>query len=235
MYFYEHIRSQISRGYSGPWTCSGVAGGGLPPRTRHRAGHCRRGIHHRSGALDLLNTHWIEDGRLQDLLETIPGVALWLASTKLDPQVAPKTADEALRQTLDHARSVVQDLAEHSQDPRALTAFNALLARGHRERYLAATGPATRVVVPEPVWTVAWLAAENYLDLLEHSADRIRRCEHPQCVLWYLDTSRSRTRRWCSMKVCGNRTKADRHYRRRTATTTSTDPDQWQSSRARQS
>ncbi|OPX12458.1 CGNR zinc finger domain-containing protein, partial [Gordonia sp. i37] len=41
--------------------------------------------------------------------------------------------------------------------------------------------------------------------------DRIRQCQHPQCVLWYLDTSRSGTRRWCSMAICGNRTKARRH------------------------
>jgi predicted RNA-binding Zn ribbon-like protein len=33
-------------------------------------------------------------------------------------------------------------------------------------------------------------------------------------VLWFHDTTRSGTRRWCSMTACGNRLKARRHYRR---------------------
>ncbi len=43
---------------------------------------------------------------------------------------------------------------------------------------------------------------------------RIRRCDDPRCRAWFLDTSRSGRRRWCSMARCGNRAKAARHYRR---------------------
>jgi predicted RNA-binding Zn ribbon-like protein len=49
--------------------------------------------------------------------------------------------------------------------------------------------------------------------LLETRADRIRGCANPECVLWFLDTSRPGTRRWCSMASCGNRDKAVRHGR----------------------
>lgn len=45
--------------------------------------------------------------------------------------------------------------------------------------------------------------------------DRVRECEATDCNWLFLDRSRSRSRRWCSMKVCGNRAKARRHYRRR--------------------
>ena len=38
-------------------------------------------------------------------------------------------------------------------------------------------------------------------------------CANPDCVLWFLDTSRPGTRRWCSMAACGNRDKAIRHGR----------------------
>jgi predicted RNA-binding Zn ribbon-like protein len=167
-------------------------------------------------ALDLLNTHWLEDGRLQDLLATVQGVATWLHSAALAPDAVTGPTDvvgEALRS----ARDVVQDLAEHPDSQRAIEAFNALLARGRRERRVDRDGPSTRLVVDDPTWSVPWLVAENYLDLLERAPDRIRRCEHPECVLWYFDSSRSGTRRWCSMSVCGNRAKATRHYRRRVA------------------
>lgn len=45
-----------------------------------------------------------------------------------------------------------------------------------------------------------------------HGPDRIRRCAHPDCVLFFYDTSKNGTRRWHSMATCGNRTKAARHY-----------------------
>jgi predicted RNA-binding Zn ribbon-like protein len=41
---------------------------------------------------------------------------------------------------------------------------------------------------------------------------RIRIC--PNCAWLFLDRSRNRSRTWCDMAVCGNRRKAQRHYRR---------------------
>jgi predicted RNA-binding Zn ribbon-like protein len=43
---------------------------------------------------------------------------------------------------------------------------------------------------------------------------RIRRCEGPGCGWFFLDRSRSGTRRWCSSGDCGNRERARRHYHR---------------------
>jgi predicted RNA-binding Zn ribbon-like protein len=42
--------------------------------------------------------------------------------------------------------------------------------------------------------------------------DRLGQC--PGCGWFFVDGSRSRTRRWCDMQVCGNRAKVRRHYRR---------------------
>jgi predicted RNA-binding Zn ribbon-like protein len=44
--------------------------------------------------------------------------------------------------------------------------------------------------------------------------DRIRVCANPQCGWLFLDSSRNRSRRWCSMGSCGNRAKARRFYQR---------------------
>ncbi|MER6144983.1 CGNR zinc finger domain-containing protein [Streptomyces sparsogenes] len=43
---------------------------------------------------------------------------------------------------------------------------------------------------------------------------RIRRCQGPGCGWFFLDRSRSGTRRWCSSSDCGNRDRARRHYHR---------------------
>lgn len=43
---------------------------------------------------------------------------------------------------------------------------------------------------------------------------RIRECHGDDCTWLFLDQSRNRSRRWCSMESCGNRAKVRRHYRR---------------------
>ncbi|KQL43859.1 hypothetical protein AN963_20525 [Brevibacillus choshinensis] len=47
------------------------------------------------------------------------------------------------------------------------------------------------------------------------SKDRIRTCEHEDCILHFIDTSKSGKRRWCSMETCGNRHKAAEFYARK--------------------
>ena len=44
--------------------------------------------------------------------------------------------------------------------------------------------------------------------------ERVRQCANPKCRWLFLDDSKSGTRRWCAMSMCGNRAKAHRHYQR---------------------
>ncbi|HEX7034127.1 MAG TPA: CGNR zinc finger domain-containing protein [Pseudomonadales bacterium] len=48
----------------------------------------------------------------------------------------------------------------------------------------------------------------------EQERARVRLCEAPGCLWLFYDASRNRSRRWCDMRVCGNRMKARRHYAR---------------------
>jgi predicted RNA-binding Zn ribbon-like protein len=45
----------------------------------------------------------------------------------------------------------------------------------------------------------------------------VKLCEGPTCVLHFLDTTKDRRRRWCSMAVCGNRAKQAAHRSRKAA------------------
>ncbi|MBA8881213.1 CGNR zinc finger domain-containing protein [Phyllobacterium myrsinacearum] len=58
--------------------------------------------------------------------------------------------------------------------------------------------------------TAAFLSAMRLLEPAR--LERIKIC--PNCHWLYFDESRNRSRRWCDMTVCGNRAKAQRHYRR---------------------
>lgn len=69
----------------------------------------------------------------------------------------------------------------------------------------------------EPVLErILWRIAEAAAALLTSSdLAKVRECEASDCYWLFLDNSRNRSRRWCTMSACGNREKARRHYRRR--------------------
>jgi len=62
---------------------------------------------------------------------------------------------------------------------------------------------------------LASLAHEGALLLASPQVEQLRHCGNPDCVLIFVDTSRSHRRRWCCMDTCGNRAKVAKHYRSR--------------------
>jgi predicted RNA-binding Zn ribbon-like protein len=71
--------------------------------------------------------------------------------------------------------------------------------------------PAGEQALARMLWPTVRSAAE-----LLTSADLkyLRTCAANNCGWIFLDTSRNRSRRWCDMRVCGNRAKVRRHFDR---------------------
>ena len=65
-----------------------------------------------------------------------------------------------------------------------------------------------------PLWALAMSALEL---MTSEAVDRVHACNNPECRWLFLDTSKNHTRRWCDMKVCGNRMKARRFKAQRKA------------------
>lgn len=64
----------------------------------------------------------------------------------------------------------------------------------------------------EVLWPVVRAAGQL---LVSDNLGRVKECADDRgCGFLFLDTSRNRSRRWCSMKSCGNRAKVMRHYHR---------------------
>jgi len=59
---------------------------------------------------------------------------------------------------------------------------------------------------------LAYSAAKLFVEV---DRDRVRKCEH--CVLYFHDTSKKGTRRWCSMRLCGNQAKVAAYAARQRA------------------
>ena len=69
---------------------------------------------------------------------------------------------------------------------------------------------------PEPVGRTCHCAlvpvALDALAIARDHPDRVRECAADSCPALFLDLSRNRSRRWCSMDVCGAREKARAYY-----------------------
>jgi predicted RNA-binding Zn ribbon-like protein len=161
--------------------------------------------------LDLLNTVWMADGEPYDMLHDLAGLTIWADANGLAIPPTGRT-----RRNLVEARDAIRAVATDRRDQAGRERLNDVLAHGRVASSLGAGGQVEHLIeADDDSWESGVLAAYGLVDLLERTPDRIRRCDHPDCVLWFLDTSRNGTRRWCSMERCGNRAKAKRHYERK--------------------
>ncbi len=176
-------------------------------------------------SLDFVNTEVILDGVRAELLQNFSDFAEWLEKAGIDStgnahRLREEWADtpEAKRslQTARELRSLlrtsVENIVNSGRIPGSLAgalnrhlkyprlAAEVISAKGRlqiQSRWLLEK-PAD-LVVP-----VAHLAA-NFFSTANNSA--IRKCENPDCILFFYDASKNHSRRWCSMGLCGNRAK----------------------------
>jgi len=187
-------------------------------------------------ALDFLNTLPADrTGARIERLDSFASLVAWLEEASLlDPAAAARVrrafartgegeralaAARRLRASL--AAAAEAHLARRPVPARALADLNAALRRpaGHDEVRRAGDGRRLTLVRRfEPRRAEDLLAglARAAADLLcGPDLELVRRCAGTGCVLWFLDRTRNRRRRWCDMALCGNRAKAAAHRRRR--------------------
>jgi predicted RNA-binding Zn ribbon-like protein len=163
-------------------------------------------------ALDLCNTHLGET----ELLAEPEDLARWFVSAGLTDRPPPVS-----RRELAHAlelRDGLRPALLASDGPRVAALAEAWLDRTPG-RLCVERRTLTPRFEPERETSCCLLvtAVLDGLDLVRETPDRVRECAGDACPVVYLDTSRNRSRRWCSMEVCGARAKASTYYRRHRA------------------
>jgi predicted RNA-binding Zn ribbon-like protein len=64
----------------------------------------------------------------------------------------------------------------------------------------------------DPFDRVIWTVAQSAIDLLTAGDLRhVHQCALETCGWLFLDVSKNKTRRWCAMKLCGNKSKVRQH------------------------
>ena len=164
-------------------------------------------------AMDLLNTEALDDGAAIDYWHTGADVLGWLARQGMAPAqgsgtpalLAQARALRAVARTLISERKAgsVGDIAGLN------TWLDACVTAPHLVRDAAGALALTRVSRAAPVAALLGPVAEAVAQLLvDADFNLVKQCEHPDCILWFLDRTKAHKRRWCSMAVCGNRYKA---------------------------
>jgi predicted RNA-binding Zn ribbon-like protein len=145
---------------------------------------------------------------------------------KLARDVSPREAQRALASAIELREALAAVLyarMDGARLPAAQVAIQVpILERHFREM---AMHRALRPAKSQLIWSWAgqeqqpeiplWKLAEAASDLLVSTeAERVKECGDPTCRWLFLDISKNHTRRWCDMKICGNRMKARRFQAR---------------------
>lgn len=181
-------------------------------------------------ALDLVNTlddRFGEDGP-QELLSSYEDLLRFATQSELLTERQARKlkrsgASEAERlQVLKQVKELRETLAavayaqlnEEEPTEADLAALEACFKQASSQRHLIAdnsqltwTWRGLSRQIAAPLWLLAQAAADL---LLSEEAAQLRSCASDTCRWLFLDTSKNHTRRWCDMKVCGNRMKARR-------------------------
>lgn len=183
--------------------------------------------------LDFINTKPVIDGQPVELLATFSALVAWLRQAHLLPQeeslkkLGQKWTGEAKAQhILEEARAFRGTLREMVEriaagrpvTERAVEAINELLRYGLGHPQLVRRKDEFSrdfVMKSEDGQQFLGLLAEAASDLLcRCDSSLIKKCQNPACVLFFYDTTKNHARHWCSMNLCGNRSKVAAHYHR---------------------
>ena len=166
-------------------------------------------------AIDLLNTTWQGTDGPVDWFGYDSAV---LEFTAGHDHITAEADLTATRVALTDARNLIRRMFEtpNLQDAEddLLASIEAVLRSARTALDRSSGTPSLRITGDRPGNVVAVEAVVDALTLVNESPGRFRSCEHDDCTLWFLDTSKGGRRRWCSMSTCGNRAKAKRHYHR---------------------
>jgi predicted RNA-binding Zn ribbon-like protein len=187
--------------------------------------------------LDFLNSVATPVDREIDWIDSGDGLLAWLEQARLVPaEVLDALRARAIPGELDSVAAQARSLREwfrgfvHAHRGRPLVAkdleelepLNRLLERDETFGQVVApdhgdpTGPELRMMrrwrSPEALLLPIGEALARFV--CEEDFSKVKACEGRPCTLMFVDQTRGRRRRWCSMAICGNRAKQAAHRQR---------------------
>jgi len=137
--------------------------------------------------------------------------------------IRPTDAENALKVARE-LREAIERIFSAIADGRKVPVRDLAILNNHIEQALAHRQIEMRNGSFAWTWSGIETLAQGLLWPISHAAGEllaapdlnfVRRCDASTCRWLFLDTSKNHSRKWCDMKICGNRQKARLHYKRR--------------------
>ncbi|MGW6297334.1 CGNR zinc finger domain-containing protein [Peribacillus butanolivorans] len=176
-------------------------------------------------SLDLVNTELVKRGQRHDLLLLERDMLEWLHVIKAensfwDDRLFLKI-EERIGQVflcILEMRAVLRERFELIADGQSIPDEFISFLENKIEKAPFIYKLINQKLIPSPIGEIEdvllSLIAFNALTLIEtNKLPSLKRCSNPDCVLLFIDESGRR--KWCSMKICGNRKKVARFQHRK--------------------
>jgi predicted RNA-binding Zn ribbon-like protein len=184
-------------------------------------------------AVDFANTldFRYDPDRLVDLLPTYEcflvfcrqtGVITAAQMRKLLREVSEFDSQRVLKDVIELREAlyflILSAVHRRSPDKSHLRSLNRFLSAArivdevvwHKRRFV----PSSPEVTERPDGPLRQIVDAAVVLITSPDIDNVRECSEKTCRWLFLDRSRNRSRRWCDMQLCGNRSKAKRFYAR---------------------
>jgi predicted RNA-binding Zn ribbon-like protein len=174
--------------------------------------------------------------RRKELLPTYQDLADWAveagalstpqrAALQREADIHPKGADQALSKAIALReclyRIIGSTLRNQGASADDLVAFNSYRGEALSNLQLKPARSGFRLGWRDDASrldSILWPIVQSASDLLTSpDLKNVHECDMPSCRWIFVDRSKNHRRRWCDMKVCGNRAKARKFYRRQTS------------------
>lgn len=166
-----------------------------------------------------LNTFWDLDGDGSETWSTPGAYGAWLRARGFGGAAA-SAGDLARALELREAlRALCRANHEDGDAPVALATLDRI---AHAVARAAALAPSLRTGALDPAGDGPDAACALALGIVfaaraDGTFARLKACPHAHCGWAFYDSSRNRSGQWCSMRICGNRTKGEAFRRRSSA------------------
>jgi len=188
--------------------------------------------------LDFANTaDWHASQQPLETLKSYPDLVAWAQKKGVLTEAearrllkaaedCPAEAEAVLAEAIDLREAIYRLFsaiaARRPPEAGDLHLLNRALQTAYAHRQLAPLAGGFRwtwVGLAEALDPILWPAAHSAAELLTSAElERVKECADDRgCGYLFLDTSKNRSRQWCSMESCGNRAKVQRHRQRRQA------------------
>jgi predicted RNA-binding Zn ribbon-like protein len=166
-----------------------------------------------------LNTFWDLDGDGSETWSTPGAYGTWLRARGFGGAAASAGDLDRALELREALRALCRANHDDGDAPAALATLDRI---AHAVAPAAALAPSLRTGALDPAGDGPDAACALALGIVfaaraDGTFARLKACPHAHCGWAFYDSSRNRSGQWCSMRICGNRTKGEAFRRRNSA------------------